>query len=103
AAKLPSVHHRHLEVENDESGQWLAAQIFERLLAVGAERDPITFEIEDVAQRGTRPFVVLDDEQFGGRECFCVCHFAAFREDAGKRRGRTIWLGRMLPMLGAVA
>jgi hypothetical protein len=62
--KLPAVHHRHHEIEQDQIGRLRrAAQRLQRLAAVGDGRHRGSLVAQQIGERGTDVLVVFDQEQ----------------------------------------
>jgi len=63
--KLPPIHHRHHQIEQDELGQLLIPQLGEGLLSVGGGVHQIALFLEELLERVSNIIVVFDYEDFG--------------------------------------
>jgi hypothetical protein len=81
-AELPSVHHRHHQVEEDHVGRGAAVKGVERLAAVGRGRHRESLVLQHVRQRQPDADVVLDEQHADSR------WRRGFLRRAGELRGR---------------
>jgi hypothetical protein len=61
-SKIPAVHHRHPEIEQNQIGRCRAAQVLQCLLSIRDSRNGITFVFEGEGQRLTGSGIILDHE-----------------------------------------